>query len=390
MSDGNNGGSSGAVKLFIVTGFNTEQVYCVAEEVGRAFRDAIVFLAVEGQTETRPLTENPKTRLFAGKRGSCSHALKLSLSAALKENFRDIIIADAERIRKPPEVLKKIPSTGVEQKPAIFLMDESALVKENSRNPVFQIFRNFLFWIETGFRITLQRSPVVILSKELLNSLSMSPLSEGIRKEILVRAIWKQRPDIVPVSSTAVKKPGKKPGINSIKRYSQLFALHTWLILKSAFYIQPKNAIRLFTLKNLKAFVKRELFNPAEPTHIKAISVGVGIFCGIIPLWGWQTIIAITLSLSLRLNKMITITTSSISITPLLPLILYFSYFTGGLFLGDKPTFEARNEIDLEFIKVHFLQYFLGAFILAFIAGAASGLITWLTLKAFPGKNETA
>jgi hypothetical protein len=58
--------------------------------------------------------------------------------------------------------------------------------------------------------------------------------------------------------------------------------------------------------------------------------------------------------------------------------------------LGDKPSFEARNEIDLEFIKVHFLQYFLGAFIFAIIAGAASGLITWLVLKAFPGKNETA
>jgi uncharacterized protein (DUF2062 family) len=67
----------------------------------------------------------------------------------------------------------------------------------------------------------------------------------------------------------------------------------------------------------------------------------------------------------------------------LLPLILYFSYYTGGFFIGYKPSFEARQEITLEFVKVHFLQYFAGAFIFAVIAGVVMGLLTWGVLLLF-------
>jgi uncharacterized protein (DUF2062 family) len=296
-------------------------------------------------------------------------------------------MVNSDRIKIVDELIKKIPSHTAGEK-ATILLDESILIKENARNPVFQIFRNFLFWAETGFRISLQKSPLIIVPAKVARSISLTPFTEGIKREILIRSIWESKPDMIPISSTSVKTPRVRKPARNPKRLAQLFLMHTWLLLKSAFYIQPRAAIRQFSLANLKEFIKKELFSPGEPAHKKALSVAIGIFCGIIPLWGWQTIIAITLSISLRLNKIITITASSISITPLFPLILYLSYLTGGFFMGSDITFQEGREIDMEFIKVNFLQYFIGAFIFALAAGLITGLLTWSILLAAPRKGE--
>lgn len=384
MAEGNGTPAGKTGRVFIVTGYDAGQVFNIAEEVSKSFPGNPVVLAPETVPERLP--ESGKHLLFGGKPGTRSHSLKSALHGPAARNSRSVVILESGRIRNAGELLRKL-DPGKEVSGITFLMDESALIRENSRNPVFQIFRNFLFWIETGFRITLQKAPIVEVSSGLLSSLKMSPFKEGTKKEIIVRSIWKARPDIIPVSSMSVRKPSGKKPVRSAGNSLQLFLLHTWLLLKSAFYIQPKSAISLFTVKNLKNFIRKELFNPAEPAHIKAISVGIGVFCGIIPLWGWQTILAITLSLALRINKIITITASSVSITPLLPLILYFSYFTGGFFIGDRPTFSERQSIDLEFIKVHFLQYFIGAFVFALVAGFVTGLFTFGVLKLAPRRT---
>ncbi len=369
---------------FIINGFRQETVDEVGREASKAFPEALIFLAPEIKKISpgkKPAgTENI---LCTGTGGSRSEAFNNCLEKALEADTDHIAIIDANRIKEPAYLLSKISTRTAGKEITTFLVDESALIRENSRNPVFQIFRNFLFWAETGFRTSLQKAPVIIYPARLIRSFKLTPFKEGRKREFIIRAIWKGKPDIIPLASTAVKKPSGKINRRFLPSLSQLFLMHTWLLLKSIFYIQPKAAIRLFTVANLKAFIRKELLSPGEPAYIKALSVTIGIFCGIIPLWGWQTIIAITLSLSFRLNKMITITTSSISITPLFPLILYLSYYTGGYFIGDVPSLEARQEITLEFVKVHFLQYFVGAFIFAFVAGILTGLFTWGVLKIF-------
>ena len=368
---------------FVINGFRRETVDEVGREVSEAFPGALIFLAPEVKKTTSGKDLPGTEILCAGTGGSRSEAFNNCLDKALEANTDHIVIIDANRVKEPAYLLNKISTLTSGKEITTFLVDESALIRENSRNPVFQIFRNFLFWAETGFRTSLQKAPVIVYPARLIRSFKLTPFKEGRKREFIIRAIWKEKPDIIPVASTSVKKPSGKVNRRFLFSLSQLFLMHTWLLMKSIFYVQPKAAIRLFTVANLKAFIRKELLSPGEPAYIKALSVSIGIFCGIIPLWGWQTIIAITLSLSFRLNKMITITTSSLSITPLLPLILYLSYYTGGYFIGDIPSFEARQEITLEFVKVHFLQYFIGAFIFAFIAGIFTGLFTWGILKIF-------
>jgi len=137
-------------------------------------------------------------------------------------------------------------------------------------------------------------------------------------------------------------------------------------------------------------FIKKNLLDQSQSDRVKSISVGVGMFSSILPLWGWQTLIAIGLSFIFKLNKALTVGVSAISFTPLLPVFIYLSFLCGSLITGNNSSLNSVNQIDLTFIKDNFLQYFWGAWVLALGMGALSGLITFILLKTLFRKRMRA
>lgn len=114
---------------------------------------------------------------------------------------------------------------------------------------------------------------------------------------------------------------------------------------------------------------------------------------GIVPLWGFQLIIAITLSIYFKLNKALVIIAANISILPLIPFILYLSHYTGQIWMGKKAstlsfekglTFESLYN-NLSFTS--FIQYILGGTTLALVSGLFFGLLTYILLKIFKTKK---
>ncbi len=105
---------------------------------------------------------------------------------------------------------------------------------------------------------------------------------------------------------------------------------------------------------------------------------------GIVPVWGFQLIIAITLAFLLRLNKILVILAANISIPPMIPLILFLSHLAGSIWMGDDAQhISFSDEITLERVKTSFVQYVLGAITLAFAAGIFFFGLTYLVLKFF-------
>jgi uncharacterized protein (DUF2062 family) len=102
--------------------------------------------------------------------------------------------------------------------------------------------------------------------------------------------------------------------------------------------------------------------------------VGVGVFSGILPIWGFQLFAGLFLAVIFRLNKALVIIASNISIPPMIPLIIFLSYKTGGLL----------------FIGQHLKQYICGSIMLAVIAGFLAALITFILLKLFKRKTVSA
>jgi len=105
---------------------------------------------------------------------------------------------------------------------------------------------------------------------------------------------------------------------------------------------------------------------------------------GIVPLWGFQMAIAITLAFLFRLNKVLVILAANISIPPMLPLILFLSHLTGTIWMGkDAQYISFGKEITLEMVHANFIQYVLGAVTLAFVGGIIFGGIAYIGLKIF-------
>jgi uncharacterized protein (DUF2062 family) len=103
---------------------------------------------------------------------------------------------------------------------------------------------------------------------------------------------------------------------------------------------------------------------------------------GISPIWGFQLVTAITLSIIFRLNKALVVIASHISIPPMWPVIIYASYWTGGLLLGTgSQSMSFSSNITLESIWDNIFQYAIGAIVLAIVSGVIFGVMTYGMLR---------
>lgn len=111
---------------------------------------------------------------------------------------------------------------------------------------------------------------------------------------------------------------------------------------------------------------------------------------GIVPIWGFQMVVAISLAFLYKLNKALVLLAANISVPPLIPVILYLSHETGKIWLGKKAQdISFVKGINLELIHRNFVQYIVGAITLAIIAGVIFGLLTYLGLKIFKGLKRS-
>jgi len=136
-----------------------------------------------------------------------------------------------------------------------------------------------------------------------------------------------------------------------------------------------------FSVKSLKT-IPNLFYNPNQSDELKAFSAAFGIFMGIIPVWGLQTLLAIVLAAWLKLNKTIVIIFSQVSFPLFFPVVVFLSYRTGEYWMGEKSTgIAVGGKISPGNINKHLGQYIYGSVTLSIVAGIATGLLTFALLK---------
>jgi uncharacterized protein (DUF2062 family) len=161
--------------------------------------------------------------------------------------------------------------------------------------------------------------------------------------------------------------------------FTRISILNTFLVLIALIWYYPR---KFFSVQTWKA-IKQEAIKPDESNMKKALSIGFGVFMGIIPLWGFQLLIGIPLSVLFKMNKVLFITAANISIPPTLPFIIYVSFLCGQLVLTGKTDTSQLTNLSLESIKTNAVQYFVGACVFAVWAFAVSFLVSFTLLKIF-------
>ena len=117
----------------------------------------------------------------------------------------------------------------------------------------------------------------------------------------------------------------------------------------------------------------------------KARGLAIGVFCGCLPLLGFQTLLGITLASVFRGNHLLAVSATWIS-NPLTYLPLYwFNYRVGSVFLGQNQNLQDLTQFVWRQIWEQGWSFgqslLLGSALVGCFFGAFIGLLTYLLLK---------
>jgi len=254
-------------------------------------------------------------------------------------------------------------------------------------------FSNFWFKVETGVDCPDTQSGFRLYPLQLLKDTKFITRKYEFEIEVLVRAAWKGITlDSVPVTVHYEPKETRISHFRPFQDFSRVSILNTFLVIIAFAYIKPRDFFRsLFGKKKSRQALIEQLLNLNHSDQLKAAAVGVGVFSGILPIWGFQLLAGLFLAVIFRLNKPLVIIASNISIPPMIPLVVFLSYKAGGVWMGDKNTDMAFSiHLSVQSIGQHLEQYIYGSITLAVIAGLLSALLTFSLLRLFKRKTVSA
>ena len=135
----------------------------------------------------------------------------------------------------------------------------------------------------------------------------------------------------------------------------------------------------------LKEKILAELTASNQSNQLIALSFAVGLLVTLSPFWGAQNIIAISLAMIFRLNKVIVMIVANLSsIPPLIPIIVLVAYQTGSVVMTGELTNDIPELDELRELKGHFYLYFLGAV----VSGAVLSVVMFIVVLATLGMTR--
>ena len=135
--------------------------------------------------------------------------------------------------------------------------------------------------------------------------------------------------------------------------------------------------------------VRNMFLNANETPFNKASAMFIGVFIGVMPIWGAQVISAIASAQLFKVNKPIAIVGTHINFTPLFPVLVYFSLRIGALISGNIEIIPTLDEISLSSAKTYFWLYALGCVPVALFTAAVFGGITFIVASYLKYSSKT-
>lgn len=134
----------------------------------------------------------------------------------------------------------------------------------------------------------------------------------------------------------------------------------------------------------VKRAVVAEITCADNSNTVIALSLALGVFLAFSPAWGFQTVLAISLALFFKLNKVLALITVNISsIPPLIPLIIVVGYQTGALVLHGEFQNEVPDLMNLKNLGENYFQFALGSLLFAILIGFIFYLVIYLILGRY-------
>ena len=312
-------------------------------------------------------------------------ALRKGFELAVDSGFDHAITIDSDGQHFAgdlPQFVDKLESEGAALIIGTRNMNQSSVPGKSSFGNKFS---NFWFWVETGIDVPDTQSGYRLYPLCLMKGMKFFTKKYEFEIEVIVKSAWRNiKIESVPVSVYYAPKEKRVSHFRPFKDFSRISLLNTVLVIITFIYINPRNFFRKLFKRTTYTHLKDQIFNSDDSKLVVASSVAFGVFMGIIPIWGFQLIVAIFLSILFRLNKVLVIISANISVPPMIPLIIFLSYKMGALWIGqDAVQLVFDRSITLEMIRLNFIQYIYGSISLAVLTSLLFGTVTYLILTIF-------
>ncbi len=315
------------------------------------------------------------------------YALKLGLRKAFEWGYRYAITIDSDGQHYANDIPVFIDK--IEQTPDSLLIGARNLAADNmpSKNTFVNKFSNFWYKVETGKTLSDTQSGFRLYPLTKLQNIRFITRRYEFEVEIIVRAAWRGvNVENVPIKVYYPPEHERVSHFRPFRDFTRISILNTFLVISALLLYYPWEFLKYLTISNIRKFIDHNIIHSKDSNIRMSLAMGWGIFCGIIPIWGYQMIFAGVSAHYMRLNKVIAIVFSNISIPPVLPFILYGSMLSGALVLNKENIFTLDN-VTIDAVGQSLAQYLIGSFVLALVSGLIVSLLAFILMTIFKRKH---
>lgn len=316
------------------------------------------------------------------------NALQTGFKVAIKHGFDYALTIDSDGQHYPDDIPVFLEELNKTSEPLLLIgsrnMTHESVPKKSSFG---NRFSNFWFWFETGIKLSDTQSgyrlyPLKKIPKRFFTS------KFEFEIEVIVRTAWKN----VTVKNVPIRvlyDPNERVShFRPFRDFTRISVLNTVLVVITLLYIKPRNLFKKFKKKSFKQFIKEDVLQTTDSKEVKALSIALGVFIGIVPVWGFQTFLSIFLAAVFKWNKSLSFLGSNISIPPLIPFIVLGSLKIGSFIIpADQPLILDFDHISFESLQTHLLQYIVGSVILATFMSIILGITIYFILNYYQRKR---
>ncbi|RZJ35232.1 MAG: DUF2062 domain-containing protein [Flavobacterium sp.] len=327
------------------------------------------------------------TRIDFHKNSGKGMALRAGFAKAAEMGYEYAITIDSDGQHFPHDISSFLDA--VEDGGPALLIGSRNMSHENvpKKSSFGNRFSNFWFWFETGIRLTDTQSgfrlyPLAVMPKRFFTR------KFEFEIEVIVRTAWKG----VPVKNIPIEvlyDPEERVShFRPFTDFTRISILNTILVLNMILYIRPRNFFLNLKKKGLRRFFVEHVLRNQDSDFVKSASIALGVFVGIAPIWGLQTVVVLFLATVFKLNRAIAFAFSNISIPPMIPFLIYGSLVAGKLFFPDAPPLDFHRLLSIDAIRENIAQYLVGSIILATVAALVFGGTAYLMMASSRTKTN--
>jgi uncharacterized protein (DUF2062 family) len=237
----------------------------------------------------------------------------------------------------------------------------------------------FWFRVETGVRLPDTQCGFRCYPLALTQRLKPRSGRYAFELEFMVRASWTGVPIVaVPVKCTYAPDQIRQSHFRPVRDLGHITLMNIGLVLQSWFVPLTLRVAWSHGEKwSLRKTVREFFAEHTEKSSRLAAAVGLGLFFGILPIYGFQIMVGAAVAHQLRLNKATLLLASHISIPPVVPFILYGSMVLGHWIFTGQSLDISPHQITKGLTLEHFVEWIVGSVALGVAVGLIGTILTY-------------